>query len=580
MSKKESQDRFTGKILGKLWLPAIISAVGLSLADIADAVVIGQRMGVTGLAAISICLPIYMVLNIFMHSLGQGGSIRFAKLMAEGKKEEAVACFNRVMYAGIAISLFIAVFGNVFIQPVLALLGTVPADGALYEACRTYGGIILCGAPAFFLAYMGNYFLICDDNQKLASAGFVVANVIDIVLNVILVLLLDCGAAGAAWASVIGMLVVVVMYLPAYRQKNHFLRFHLCKMDLREVWGCFCTGFAVGIQYIFQFVFLLTANNLLMRLAGETEVAVFDMLQNASYLILYLYEGARKAMSSLVSTYEGERNREGEWRTLRLALCWTSAVALVMVAVFLAAPQLLCALFGLSGAAEYAVGMKALRIYSLGVGFAGANILLEGYFQACGKEKNAYVLASLRGGIVQLPCTFFFACIGVKYFWLLFPMTELATMVLFFLWRSRRGEKDPGVAPERLLKRTIQNHNEDLVPLMDAVEEFGRYWHASEKQQYFVLMTVEEICAAIIRNGFGEQSDGYIQVTLIALENGDFELHIRDSARSFNPFSMELGSDKIDEMDMDAMGIQMIRETAKDFFYRRYQGYNTLIVWI
>lgn len=580
MRKQVNDDQFTGKILYRLWMPALISSIGLALADIADAVVVGQRMGVTGLATISICLPIYMVLNIFMHSLGQGGSIRFAKLMGAGKTKEAEQCFSRIMYAGIAISLFIAIFGNLFIQPVLSVLGTTPADGVLYEACHAYGGIILAGAPAFFLAYMGNYFLMSDDNQKLASAGFIVANVVDIALNVVLVLILDLGAAGAAWATVIGMILVAVMYVPAYIQKNHFLRFRICRMDLREVWDCFCTGFAIAIQYIFQFIFLLVANNLLLRTAGATEVAAFDMLQNASYLILYLYEGARKAMTPLVSTYVGEQNRKGERQTLRLSLCWTSAVGLLVIVTVLVFPQLLCTLFGLSSASEYAVGMTALRIYCLGAAFAGANILLEGYYQACGKEKNAYVLANLRGGLVLLPCTFLFAALGVKWFWWLFPVTEIGTLLVFFVWKHYRGEKDSGLPAERVLQQTIQSQNSDLEPLMDRVEAFCDQWEASDTQRYFVTMTVEEICAAIIQHGFGEDADGYIQLTLIALENKDFELHIRDSAKTFNPFSMELGNGDMDEINLDAMGIQMIRDTAKDFFYRQYQGFNSLVVWI
>jgi Na+-driven multidrug efflux pump len=65
----------------KLWIPATISSVGLALGDIADAVVVGQKMGVTGLAAISLSLPIYMVINVFMHSLGLGGSAKFSKLL-------------------------------------------------------------------------------------------------------------------------------------------------------------------------------------------------------------------------------------------------------------------------------------------------------------------------------------------------------------------------------------------------------------------------------------------------------------------------------------------------------------------
>lgn len=574
-----NEDRFTGKILWRLWAPAMISSVGLALADIADAVVVGQRMGVTGLATISICLPIYMVLNIFMHSLGQGGSIRFAKLMGAGRQKEATDCFNRVMAAGLLVSVCIALFGNVFLTQVLAVLGTTSADGALFASCRIYGGIILAGAPAFFLAYMGNYFLMSDGCQKLAGAGFIVANAVDIALNVLLVLVLDLGVAGAAAATVAGMLVVDVMYIPAYAAKDHFLHFRIVKPDVREVWECFRTGFAVGISYIFQFIFLLVANNLLLRMAGALEVAVFDMLQNASYLILYLYEGARKAMTPLVSTYVGEKNRGGEKRTLILTLCWTSLAGAAMTGFFFFFPQTLCALFGLHGAAETALGVRALRIYCAGALFAGVNVILEGYYQACGREKNAYALANLRGAFVLLPATFLFLLLDVAYFWWLFFLTEALTLLLFFLWQRRFGEKEDGIAQERVYQRTIVSRNEDLAPLMDGVEQFCAHFEASGEQQYFVTMTVEEICAAIIAHGFEEREGGCIQITLIALENKDFELHIRDSAKSFNPFGM--GTEASDgEPDLDAMGMQMIREMAKDFFYRKYQGFNSLVVWI
>ena len=30
--------------------------------------------------------------------------------------------------------------------------------------------------------------------------------------------------------------------------------------------------------------------------------------------------------------------------------------------------------------------------------------------------------------------------------------------------------------------------------------------------------------------------------------------------------------------DMDAMGMLVIKQKAKDFFYRQYQGFNSLIV--
>ena len=67
------------------YIPAIISAVVFSLADMADALVVGNNMGTLGLAAISFALPVFMVYNVIMHSLGTGGSISFSKKMTGGK---------------------------------------------------------------------------------------------------------------------------------------------------------------------------------------------------------------------------------------------------------------------------------------------------------------------------------------------------------------------------------------------------------------------------------------------------------------------------------------------------------------
>ena len=57
----KNRDRFTGRIFRRMWGPAIISSAGWALSDIADAVVVGQRMGAVGLAAIALILPVYTV---------------------------------------------------------------------------------------------------------------------------------------------------------------------------------------------------------------------------------------------------------------------------------------------------------------------------------------------------------------------------------------------------------------------------------------------------------------------------------------------------------------------------------------
>ena len=60
--------------------------------------------------------------------------------------------------------------------------------------------------------------------------------------------------------------------------------------------------------------------------------------------------------------------------------------------------------------------------------------------------------------------------------------------------------------------------------------------------------------------------------------------YIRDDAIAFNPFSLEgkklKAGEQADGTEVDAMGVLIVRQKAKEFFYRRYQGFNTLIVRI
>ena len=137
------------------------------------------------------------------------------------------------------------------------------------------------------------------------------------------------------------------------------------------------------------------------------------------------------------------------------------------------------------------------------------------------------------------------------------------------------------LAPERVFQRTISSSTLDLGGVVQELESFCQRWEASPRQQYFVTMTVEELGLAILHHGFDGRADGYIQVTAVAGKDGIFELHLRDDAETFDPFSLETrraaaGGD----FDVDTMGLLVIKERARSFSYRRYQGFNTLVVTI
>ena len=573
------QDIFTGKMFRRLFVPSLYASLGLAFADMADALVVGWRMGETGLAAIGMTLPMFMVINLFMNGLGIGGSVRYAQMLGEGKREEAADSFVRVMQLAMAISCAMALAVNLFPGAALRLLGAGSAGGELYRQTSVYVRLIALGAPVFFLNYILNYYLQADGQQKRASAGFLAGTAADISLNVILVLGLDLGTAGAALATVAGSLTAVGVYLPGLLRKEGSLCLKRARPDWREGFACLRNGFSSSVQYIYQGLFLLIVTRSLMASFGETGVAVFDMVQNASYLILYLYEAAAKALQPLASTFYGEKNREAAQASLRLALGWGLGFGCLAAALVSLFPRWVCAAFGLSGADALAMGAVALRLYCLSSVFAGAGTLLEAYLQSVERERDAFLLATLRGCAVLLPVTLLLAAVWPGGLWWVFPISEALALGIFWLWQKSRPAERGAFPPERVFRRLIHSQTGALGDLAQEVEAFCDRWDASPRQRYLVDLTVEEIGVAIISKAFAFQEDGYIQITLIACEDGGFQLYVRDNAAGFDPFSLEtgkVGEDK--EFDMDAIGMLMVKKQAKRFFYRQYQGFNTLVV--
>lgn len=566
----------------QLWGPAMLSSFGWALSDMADAVVVGQKLGAVGLAAIGLILPVYMINCVFAHGFGLGGSVRYSRLLGQGKSEEAVNSFNGVFWMSLVFSVSTAILGNVFMEELLALLGTRAADGALYLATKDYLQILVTATPLFYLSNILNYYLRNDGSQQRAGIGSVTGNLCDIALNILLVLVFDMGTRGAAMSTALGQIITIGIYLPGFMSKEHTLCFVLPQMKwLKEALSTLKAGLATSIQYLYQMIFFLICNNLLIRLGGETAIAVFDVIQNTSYLILYLFEGTGRAMQPILSTYQGEHNKSGKKKVVQLGFSSGLAVGGLLIAFVEAWPMGMCLLFGIAGSASEALAVVALRIYGIAALFAGINILLCSYYQACENEKPSFVLETLRGAVLLIPFTFLCYNFGLQFFWLLFLLTEAGALFVFLLLgiggRYRRTE----LAEERIFQKTILSNAEDVMDVSQELEAFCESWGADMKQQMLATMTIEEIGMAILKHGFQGRTDGYIQITAIMEGDGMLELHIRDDATTFNPFDMNTQRASIDEeFDMDSMGVLVIKKRAKEFLYRQYQGFNTLIIKI
>lgn len=571
---------FTRRMFNGFLSASLFSSVGLAFANIADSLVVGMRIGEAGLAAIGITSPIYMLFAFFYIAIGTGGSVEFAKLSASEDGKKSSDLFSMMMTASCIISGVFVFIGIFFTPQTLAMLGVTPKAGEVYRLSYDYAHILLCAAPVFFLNTPFYMFIRCDNARRLATFGFVAGTVIDVVLNFVFVLGMDLGVTGTIWSTIIGQSAALMIYIPHFFKKEAVLKIKLIKPEFGLIFKTLLTGFSVSVQYIFQFVFIIAANYVLLRNAGDYAVAVFDVVLNVSYIGLCIHNASNEAMQPLTGMFCGEHNpvEQKNVHHMAQAVGITAGSALLFtLAVF---STKVCQVYH----CNTSLGRYAIVVYCIGAVFAGINTIACGFYQSTGREKLAFFLTMLRTAVFLIAFTLVLGSIGIHAFWWTFPATELLSLLVTLAAKRNAFFKSSAaeVCEERILSFFLDGGAENHAIPNEQIEEFCRKWGADARQTYYVMMTAEEICTAIIENVFSQEENMYLQITLIACESGDMELHIRDNATCFNPFDLKTEKVSIGDCDEElrTLGILMVKKKAKKWFYRRYQGLNTLIVTV
>ncbi len=573
-----NEDMFVRKSFRRFFMPSLLSCIGIAIGGLADCVFVGNAIGPVGLTAISIGQPVYMVFNTISYSLSIGGSIHYATALSEGRPEEGNRIFNNVLRAALTIYIVLCALGLIFLPQVLTFLGAGEPGTEVWANCEELVRAQLLLVPIMFCQGPFMYFVNSDNNPKLSSIAFVTSNTIDVVFNYVFVVLMKMGVAGSVYSTGLGATVMVLISLTHFIGKKGNLRFMWPKFDLQVLLQSFKTGFATSVQYIYQFITILVCNRLLMMVSGELGVAVFGIVFNVAMVAATVYDAISMALQPMVSTFRGEHNRGNIRATLRQSMEVGIAVSLVIIVALMVVPRWVCFVFGLRSEEELAMGTSAIRIYALCVLPSAVNMVMTYYYQALDEEFASYLLFTLRNFVFYLAFSLL-ALKGVDWFWWIYPCTEIATLLSLLLYAKKRGSLtllDKGDGKE--FSEFLYSRTADLGKVEQDVAEYMERLDANPKQCYYASIVVEEVCGAIMNNAF-VMGEGYIQFTIVPHEDGTVTIHVRDDATKFNPFEMDTDSISLDDdTGLDAIGVKMIKSKAKEFFYRRYAGFNTLVV--
>ena len=190
-------------LLVEFSIPAIIGMLVNAIYNIVDRMFIGNapELGSVGLAGISICYPVTLVLMAISLMIGMGGATRFSIALGQGKKEEAGKYMGNGLTLTIILGFLFMILGNLFLAPMLKVLG---ASKTVLPYAESYLSIILYGAVFQCVAMAGNNFSRAQGNPKNAMISQLIGAGFNILFDYILICLLHMGMQGAAFATIGG----------------------------------------------------------------------------------------------------------------------------------------------------------------------------------------------------------------------------------------------------------------------------------------------------------------------------------------------------------------------------------------
>lgn len=397
-------------LLVEFSIPAIIGMLVNAIYNIVDRMFIGNapELGAIGLAGISICYPVTLVLMAISLMIGMGGATRFSIALGQGKKEEAGKYMGNGLTLTIILGLVFMILGNVFLAPMLRLLG---ASKTVLPYAENYLSIILYGAVFQCIAMAGNNFSRAQGNPKNAMISQLIGAGFNILFDYILICIFHMGMQGAAFATIGGQFLSALWQLAFLMQ-------------------------------ISNSVLNIILNASLVKYGGDLALSAIGIVTSIQTLILMPITGLMQGQQPLISYNYGALKMNRVKETLKYAIIGATMIALIGFIAVQFFTKSIVYMFN-DEADVVKLCSHALHIWFMCLPLIGAQVMCANYFQAIGKIKISSVLNLLRQIIILIPCIIIFSSIiGLDGIFIAVPVADLSAFIITVLLLKNALKKE------------------------------------------------------------------------------------------------------------------------------------------
>ena len=428
----------------KMSIPLIISLLITSFYNLIDAAWV-SGLGADALAGVGFFTPIFMILVGFGNGLGSGSAFAISKYIGEKNKPKADNASIHSILIDIVISLIITVLLLIFLNPILEIMGAGQTIGYAID----YGNIILAGAILVILSNALYGIFRGEGDTKRPMYAMIASAVLNMILDPIFIYTFNLGVKGAAVATLISALfVILIMIYWFYIKKDTYLKPVFANFNFRKdiSTDIVKVGLPASIQLLNNAFFAAVFSALLAFVGSTDSVAVYATGWRIVIVGTTPILAIGTALISVVAANYGAKN----YRNIQTAHRYAMKISLVLgIAVMILTNVFaadIASIFASSGssvriAGELTAFLSWIVIYyptmAAGVAstyvFQGLGMGITAMFQTIMRETGftilfAYILAIVLG-------------FGVWGAWMGIVLGEIVSNNLTMIWADWKIKK-------------------------------------------------------------------------------------------------------------------------------------------
>lgn len=571
----KQNDEFLKHAYSKALLPCMLSILSGNVNVLVDGIVVGQKLGSNGLAALNFCLPASLILCVAGSFVVSGCAISTSVAMGKNEVKEGQRFYHLSIGLCLIVSLFIMAAALCFPDAITTVLC---GDESLRPMVWSYARILLLGAMPKILLYIPFWYLRTDGRNRQVTVVMALMAGSNILLDFFFLFGLDMGISGAALASVFSTIVASFTgFLFLCDKKSGFsfgIRFSVAGGALARICK---NGSPAALNNLAQTLRILAVNAILVLYGNTLYIAMLAPVNCVSEFSLCLIQGVPQAAMALLGVYCGEQDNGSSRILMKLQWKYGKAYTLLFGIAAVGCAGLIAVLYGLSVSLYLPMLWLAISLFP-----ALISGILSSYYNVSGHIvwANGIVLCRVflcpAAGLLVLyqshVSPWSFTLIG-----------EGATLLIWWLCIRTYQRKHQNLSKYLLMDDSLEKERKVLdfsvegsvEAICDACERISGFCEENDmsvKQVTRISLSMEELMTIILKvNG---QSPVVFDLRLFAIQDTK-GIRFRYSGKEYNPFS-----DKQAFEEEEYLGVRMIYELAETFIYQRTFGMNMLRILI